>query len=297
MEKKFICECGKIFDNGQSFNGHKSHCRVHLGEKRYEQNLALTRNAQKLATQANAEKKSKQKEINLHKWILEKHKCERCGKIMVEKYGSGRFCSKQCAHSRIHTEESKQKTRDSVLKNRIKNGYIVPEIKYCKNCGSKLTSRNKTGYCIHCLRSAPEFKRTWAEAAKKGEETKRKNHTHVGWQTRNIVSYPEEFWTKVLNNNQIPFEFNKPVRQANGKSNYFLDFYIEKDGRKIDLEIDGKQHKYTERIISDTKRDKYLSSQGYEVYRVEWNEINSDIGSKRMKDKIDTFLSFYDKQN
>ena len=25
-----ICECGKEFDNAQKFNGHKSHCKVHL---------------------------------------------------------------------------------------------------------------------------------------------------------------------------------------------------------------------------------------------------------------------------
>ena len=26
---KFMCECGKTFDNPQSFNGHKSRCKVH----------------------------------------------------------------------------------------------------------------------------------------------------------------------------------------------------------------------------------------------------------------------------
>ncbi len=25
----FKCECGKTFENAQSFNGHKSHCRIH----------------------------------------------------------------------------------------------------------------------------------------------------------------------------------------------------------------------------------------------------------------------------
>lgn len=28
--KKYVCECGKEFINPQSFNGHKSHCSVHL---------------------------------------------------------------------------------------------------------------------------------------------------------------------------------------------------------------------------------------------------------------------------
>lgn len=25
----YKCECGKEFDNPQSFNGHKSHCKIH----------------------------------------------------------------------------------------------------------------------------------------------------------------------------------------------------------------------------------------------------------------------------
>lgn len=26
----YVCECGKEFNNAQKFNGHKSHCKVHL---------------------------------------------------------------------------------------------------------------------------------------------------------------------------------------------------------------------------------------------------------------------------
>ena len=67
------------------------------------------------------------------------------------------------------------------------------------------------------------------------------------WKSRNIISYPEKFWTKVLENNKIEFISNKPVKQKNNISCYFLDFYIEKNCKKIDLEIDGKQHKYKDR--------------------------------------------------
>lgn len=37
----------------------------------------------------------------------------------------------------------------------------------------------------------------------------------------------------------------------------------------IDLEIDGKQHKYSENIIHDKIRDEYLISLGYIVYRID----------------------------
>lgn len=31
--KEFVCECGRKFNNGQSFNGHKSHCKIHMLKK------------------------------------------------------------------------------------------------------------------------------------------------------------------------------------------------------------------------------------------------------------------------
>ena len=38
MSKTYTCICGKIFDNPQKFNGHKSNCKVHKQNKgNYEQ--------------------------------------------------------------------------------------------------------------------------------------------------------------------------------------------------------------------------------------------------------------------
>lgn len=37
------------------------------------------------------------------------HYCEKCGKLITEFIGSGRFCSRSCATSHRHTEETKQK--------------------------------------------------------------------------------------------------------------------------------------------------------------------------------------------
>lgn len=45
------------------------------------------------------------------------YKCERCNKEVYTKYGSGRFCSRSCASSKIHTEETKLKISDSIKKN------------------------------------------------------------------------------------------------------------------------------------------------------------------------------------
>ena len=116
--------------------------------------------------------------------------------------------------------------------------------------------------------------------------------TFIGWKSRNITSYAEKFFIDVLNNNNIKYELNKPLKREHTQS-YFLDFYIEKNNVKIDLEIDGKQHKYKDRIQSDIERDIYVESKGIKVYRTDWNEINSNNGKEIMKEKINKFLEFY----
>ena len=39
-EEKYRCKCGKEFENSQSFNAHKGHCIIHLGEDKYNARLA-----------------------------------------------------------------------------------------------------------------------------------------------------------------------------------------------------------------------------------------------------------------
>ncbi len=123
------------------------------------------------------------------------------------------------------------------------------------------------------------------------------NGTFQGWATRNILSYPEQFWINVLKNNNIEYIPNKPIKQENNISNYFSDFYIEHNGRKIDLEIDGKQHLWEDRKEHDKLRDEYIKSKGIEVYRIPWNEINSENGKQLMKEKIDKFIKYYNDLN
>lgn len=119
------------------------------------------------------------------------------------------------------------------------------------------------------------------------------NGTFNGWKSRNVKSYAEIFWEKVLNNNNIEFEREVPVKKDNNINNYFLDFKIVSGEKILDLEIDGKQHLYEERAKSDEVRDNYLRSLNYIVYRISWNEINTESGKLAMKKKIDDFLDFY----
>ena len=77
----------------------------------------------------------------------------------------------------------------------------------------------------------------------------------------------------------------------NDDSNYFLDFYL-KD-KNIDLEIDGKQHNYEDRIENDELRDFTLIKNGFIVYRIKWKEIQTNDGKNYIKNEIDKFLEFY----
>ena len=218
-----------------------------------------------------------------------KNFCIECGKEIP---GYRKFCSSSCAakynnSGRKLSDETKGKI-SKALRVRHHGTEEKSEKKtyqhVCGNCGKIFSSHNKhQTFCSH-------------KCSNENENTKNKirekvferigNGTFSGWKTRNIKSYAELFWEDVLNNNSIPF-----VREDFSTKRYFLDFFIEKNGKKIDLEIDGKQHK--DRKEHDTERDAFLSENGYVVYRVKWNSINSEIGKTRMKEKVDTFLEFY----
>lgn len=204
--------------------------------------------------------------------------CERCNKTYIRKNGiSNRFCSRACANTRNHSEKTKQKIANTLKR--------LPD-KFCLDCGCILNRRNSTGYCKICCRKHNKISDTQKEKLRKIQLEKVQNGTHQGWKTRNIKSYAEKFFENVLSNENINFEREKSV----GK--FFLDFVI--DGW-LDLEIDGKQHKYKERKESDELRDEFLRTNGYFVYRIAWNEINSNEGKQMMKEKIDLFLEFYTK--
>lgn len=243
--------------------------------------------------------------------------CDNCGALHNGTYGSGRFCSEKCSrsfstkrdnkkelkeahcvscNSRIYInkratektcmcETCKQKTPGSYKLQRTDDSYkricvICGKVFTVKHDNTKYISKRKTcsQECRHKL-----FVNIGKNTYKKVKES----GNFVGWKTRNIISYAETFWINVLNNNGINYVREKYVLK------YFLDFYIEKHGLKIDLEIDGKQHKYKDRLKHDNIRDGILKSNGFIVYRIDWNEIVTDTGKMLMKTKIDKFLNFY----
>lgn len=129
----YKCECGKEFEKPNSFNGHKSSCKIHQINKHGSLeffNLKYYNQAKKIS-QTLKEKGQYRKEKSLEDWISEKHTCEKCGKVMTEKFGSGRFCSRSCANSHVQTEEINKKRGQTYLANHPK----VVKDKKCLICG------------------------------------------------------------------------------------------------------------------------------------------------------------------
>ena len=161
--------------------------------------------------------------------------------------------------------------------------------KQCNFCNSVYIGTKRSKFCSDACRTnniRDIFKKRIDEG------------TFKGWQSRNIESYPEKFFKKVLSNNNIEYLFNHPVSKnslgVEESGCYFLDFLIDKNGILIDLEIDGKQHKYLERKENDIVRDSLLKNKNYIIYRIEWNQINNDIGKIEMENKIIKFKKWYE---
>jgi len=107
------------------------------------------------------------------------------------------------------------------------------------------------------------------------------NGTAKRWNTISGNSYPEKYFENVLIELGVSFEKQKKVIGKN--KTYFLDFLIE---NKINLEIDGSQHKQTDRIKSDLVRDEFIKSLGYIVLRIDWRNPNTEEGKSYLLKKI-----------
>lgn len=128
QKETYKCVCGKEFQTANSFNGHKAHCPEHQiqkhGSLEFYKQVKKTQNINRNETVN--KKWEVRKQQRLEKWISEQHTCEKCGKVMTEKFASGRFCSKSCANSRVFSQESKLKKSNTL---KIRNKQPINRLK------------------------------------------------------------------------------------------------------------------------------------------------------------------------
>lgn len=215
-------------------------------------------------------------------------KCESCNVEHNGKYGSGRFCSSKCARGFSTKNKRKEINKKVSEKMRGRGGGIISSI--CLNCQIQFEDRikKKRKFCSkRCARIYNGNTEQTREKLRQIMLEKVRNGTHIGWKSRKgkQPSYPEKFFMNVLDKNRIKYEHELPC----GK--YFIDLAIKE--KMIALEIDGKQHQYTDRKEKDLEKDKYLVDNGWKVYRIQWKSINNLDGKIYIKEQIDSFLTFY----
>ena len=173
--ENYKCICGREFMNSQAFNGHKSHCKEHQIEKYGNlDKLFISDNIRHNSVKKTCANKFKDyyiskienDRVNLENWISEQHKCEKCGKVMTEYFGSGRFCSRACANTRNHSIETKEKIKKSFEeKNKELLNKYYKNPKRCVICGNIINyecSRRKTcsKKCKYLLKYPQEYNKS-----------------------------------------------------------------------------------------------------------------------------------------
>ena len=113
--KTYTCLCGATFDNWSLYGGHKQCCSTFLIDKYGSlDNYYAIKNRNHNRGKALSERAKIKKEQELQQWINAGHTCEKCGKVMTEKWGSGRFCSHSCANSRPKDEAERARIGKAV---------------------------------------------------------------------------------------------------------------------------------------------------------------------------------------
>lgn len=64
-EGHYVCVCGREFTKSQSFNAHKSHCKLHLGEAKYNARMARSKQNLRYASEVVSQHKAALREAKL----------------------------------------------------------------------------------------------------------------------------------------------------------------------------------------------------------------------------------------
>jgi very-short-patch-repair endonuclease len=222
------------------------------------------------------------------KYIKYQKECPIC-KIIFETVESSKgktTCSCSCANKFFRgTGTQKRKEINEKIKvsltgrkqNRRKTLYEIT----CGWCQIKFQSRNSKQIGC-CVSHSSHIRFSRSDEREKIRQTQIKlveNGMHHGWKSRNKLepSYPEKFFIGVLKNENIVYEREFKVGM------YFIDFAL---NGKIALEIDGKQHLCSERQKHDKKKDIFLQSLGWIVFRIPWKNLTTEKNKEYMKQKI-----------
>ena len=206
-----------------------------------------------------------------------KYKCKYCGLMFIKK--NELYKHKHDIHQ----------INDNIVKHEYYNLTCI----YCgitKYTTNSAMRRHET----HCLQNPNRIE---YKGHKISDETKKKiskgmhkaalEGRNKGWTTTKSgpqhKSYPEEFFTKIIENefNDKNYEYNLPFYT------WKLDFAW--PHKKLCIEIDGSQHENEKQANSDLRKDEKLQKEGWKVLRIRWLDIFHDT-----KDYINQAKEFID---
>lgn len=233
-------------------------------------------------------------DITIQKLIVNnkiERNCKVCNSIIKNIEGEFVFCSRKC--SNIYSSNYNKTLKNKNISMGLNNFY--------KDKQTKSKARKEFKYLLETDEQfAKEYRdkvhKNRSNASKRNVLKRIENGTFVGWKSRKKESYAETFWREVLDKNNISYikeyKILKKDLDPSLKSFYFLDFYIEVNNFKVDLEIDGKQHNYPERQESDKVRDFLLKSNDFIVYRIPWVNPKNDMNKKIVNRQINNLINF-----
>ncbi len=238
--------------------------------------------------------------------------CEFCAKEHDGSYASGRFCSVSCSRRMAQSKVSKDGAvkRDEALRKASREGKAnrkgTSGYRWSEEAKASHSIRMKAVMTAEDTRAklrnhrlgrsmSEESRKKLSESARKATLRTIEEGRHVPWQSRpkGTASYPEKFWMKIFDTAGLEYKFNHAISKVNSKSCYFLDFaFVNKTGEILDFEVDGKQHKYPERVESDLSRDSYLKSLGIKVHRKDWTINKAELHSQviEVQNLLNNFL-------
>lgn len=159
-EKKYKCRyCGELFFNYSKLGAHITN--KHICKK--------CNICGKIINITNFNR-----HIDNCKKVNKSYYCEKCGKLVTKKFGSGRFCSRKCANSKSHSELTKRKISKTILNNNLNK---LKKYNYCIDCGKQISLCSKR--CNRCNSKCLETRFKLSKSAKKKKFFNLDNSTDI----------------------------------------------------------------------------------------------------------------------
>lgn len=199
------------------------------------------------------------------------------------------ICNRECTNQRslsIHCNSAHSMTLIDYL---VKyENFTYPN---CIICGKP--AKYKSGRCfrktcgdIYCKKQVAHKRRFSVKTKEKMRESRLKwmknNADRTAWRLKS-TSYIESVFEKAIISRELYTTFE--IVREKSVFPYYIDFAFM--NVKVAVELDGTQHKQTDRIAHDIKRDSYLMSNGWRVFRATSSQIMYNVSAV-----IDELLEF-----